>query len=800
MSKRKEIKWKKENKTLIKEEKKTFIKKTDIKYENSKISFILIIILDLFVKIFPGDKLLLIENTYSSITLKIKGIGYKKIFNNYNPNTIYINGLKQKQVNYTYYLNQTESFIELIWNNAIERTNSMFFNCTNITEIDLSNFDTSKLKYTYFMFYNCISLTSINFNNFDTSKVVDMEEMFNGCSSLTSLDLSGFDTSLVTWIDHLFNGCINLEYINLKNFKEYQIYKDSDYYEKMFYGVPDNVVICINENNNQNIIFPQIKQKTCYTIDCSDDWKSKQKKIVAKTGKCVNSCDNEIVYKYEYDSKCYDNCPNGFLVDKNNITTNKCKCFLEKCFTCPPSSLNINLCTQCNINYYQKENDTSNFGDNINCYKEIKGYYLDKNELLFKKCYDTCETCKIKGNNITHNCLTCNKNFPIYIYFDNYTNCYINCSYYYYFDSFNNYHCTINSSCPEKFPKLNEEKRQCLKNDIKNMIENIVKYEKNETESEEKMKEEEVKYYDQIIENIEAGFTSDNYDTSNLDKGEDEVIETEKMTVTFTTNQNQKDNTNNNISSIDLGECEILLRKYYNISDNETLYMKKVDIIQEGVKTAKIEYDVYCKLKGNKLEKLNISTICGDSKILLSIPMELSDDIDKLNTSSDYYNDICYVATSESGTDISLKDRKKEYIEGNKVVCQEDCDFSEYDSTTQKAKCSCQVKESSSSFADMTINTTKLYENFADFKNIINFNILVCYKILFTKLGLLKNIGSYIIAVIIIFHIICIIIFYMKQLRTIFKKIKDIIFGIKFFKLLKKANKKLKKKEKRKYN
>ena len=328
------------------------------------------------------------------------------------------------------------------------------------------------------------------------------------------------------------------------------------------------------------------------------------------------------------------------------------------------------------------------------------------------------------------------------------------------------------------------------------MLENIVKYEKNETESEEKMKEEEVKYYDQIIENIEAGFTSDNYDTSNLDKGEDEVIETEKMTVTFTTTQNQKDNTNNNMSSIDLGECEILLRKYYNISDNETLYMKKVDIIQEGVKTAKIEYDVYCKLKGNKLEKLNISTICGDSKILLSIPMELSDDIDKLNTSSDYYNDICYVATSESGTDISLKDRKKEYIEGNKVVCQEDCDFSEYDSTTQKAKCSCQVKESSTSFADMTINTTKLYENFADFKNIINFNILVCYKILFTKLGLLRNIGSYIIAVIIIFHIICIIIFYMKQLRTIFKKIKDIIFGIKFFKLLKKANKKLKKKKK----
>jgi len=98
----------------------------------------------------------------------------------------------------------------------------------------------------------------------------------------------------------------------------------------------------------------------------------------------------------------------------------------------------------------------------------------------------------------------------------------------------------------------------------------------------------------------------------------------------------------------------------------------------------------------------------------------------------------------------------------------------------------------------MTINTTKLYENFADFKNIVNLKILVCYKILFTKSGLVKNIGSYIILVIIIFHIICMIIFYMKQLKTIFKKIKDIIFGIKFFKLLKKRYQKSNKKKKNK--
>ena len=73
-----------------------------------------------------------------------------------------------------------------------------------------------------------------------------------------------------------------------------------------------------------------------------------------------------------------------------------------------------------------------------------------------------------------------------------------------------------------------------------------------------------------------------------MDNGKDEIIETEKMIVTFTTTQNQKNNLNNNMTSIDLGECEILLTKYYNLTKNETLYMKKLDKIQEGLKIPKV--------------------------------------------------------------------------------------------------------------------------------------------------------------------------------------------------------------------
>ena len=281
-----------------------------------------------------------------------------------------------------------------------------------------------------------------------------------------------------------------------------------------------------------------------------------------------------------------------------------------------------------------------------------------------------------------------------------------------------------------------------------------------------------------MLQNIEEGFTSEDYDTSNLENGEDDVFEDEKMTVTLTTTQNQKNNTNNNMTIIDLGECEGLLRKEYNISDNELLYMKKIDVIQEGMKIPKVEYDVYSKLNGNKLIKLNL-TVCENSKISLSVPIALSESLDKLNSSSGYYNDICYITTSDSGTDISLKDRKKEFIEENKTVCQDDCDFSEYDYNTQKAKCSCKVKESSSSsLADMKINKTKLYENFIDIKNIANIKLIFCYKVLFTLEGIKKNIACFIIVPVIIFHIIIIIIFYVKQQEKLDNKIKDIEFGI----------------------
>ena len=56
----------------------------------------------------------------------------------------------------------------------------MFSDCSSLTNIDLSNFNTNKVTDMSRMFYKCVSLTSLNLSNFNTNNVKYMENMFDG--------------------------------------------------------------------------------------------------------------------------------------------------------------------------------------------------------------------------------------------------------------------------------------------------------------------------------------------------------------------------------------------------------------------------------------------------------------------------------------------------------------------------------------------------------------------------------------------------------------------------------------------
>ena len=95
----------------------------------------------------------------------------------------------------------------------------MFSQAKKLTNLNLSNWNTSSATSMEYMFSGCNNLQAITFgNNFNTSNVTSMTYMFSSCSNLTNLDLSSFNTSKVTDCSVMFSGCTNLTNLDVSNF------------------------------------------------------------------------------------------------------------------------------------------------------------------------------------------------------------------------------------------------------------------------------------------------------------------------------------------------------------------------------------------------------------------------------------------------------------------------------------------------------------------------------------------------------------------------------------------------------
>lgn len=87
---------------------------------------------------------------------------------------------------------------------SVTNMSYLFYHCNSLEDVDISMFNTSKVTNMSGMFYQCSSLVSIDLSNFNTSNVTDMYAMFWGASSLTRLDLTSFDISKVISTKKMF--------------------------------------------------------------------------------------------------------------------------------------------------------------------------------------------------------------------------------------------------------------------------------------------------------------------------------------------------------------------------------------------------------------------------------------------------------------------------------------------------------------------------------------------------------------------------------------------------------------------
>ena len=547
----------------------------------------------------------------------------------------------------------------------------------------------------------------------------------------------------------------------------------------------------------------------------------KGKEIEGNT-KCKTCKENLTIYL----GNCYDFCLRGKYKDESN-DKEICKCFNEKCLNCTEDSLDYDLCISCNTleGYYPKSDENLNISNFINCYKNPDKYYLNNVTEEYMPCFETCLSCKGKGSYQLQNCTKCDSNFSsAFPISDNLFNCYPKCKYYYYFDDEKIHHCTDIKECPFNFSYLISNETECVKNCslltqqnktkvyrktcytecpvesylLMDKESNICRARCPNFEEPFEMVEKQIcvsnctimeryegkcitNYYgnrtnaevqdkvffnimDDIIDSFDYTFINDS--TSIVLREPDHIYEiiTTKSTVN-----------NYNTSKLYLKNCEDILKNYYGIPEEKSLYLLKLDAFRPGQTGPTVNYQIYYPLNDQKLEQLDL-TICEGQGVSLLINANITGGEDMYNKNSGYYNDICYTFTSGSGTDLTLTDRQDEFANNNQSLCEEGCEFVRYHYDTKQAECSCDVKTNVPLVSEIEVDKDKLY-NFIDIKKLINFDVMKCYKLLLSIDGIKGNIGFFVFFPSFLMYFIAIIVFYVKDFKKLKLQINEIVFA-----------------------
>ena len=735
------------------------------------------------------------------IYLKIEGTGNIPIFssnffiNKNIPDEIYINNISQTQKNREYNFNDAYNNINnvtLIWNKMLDTTYYMFDGCNKIIEIDFSEFDTSLVTKMSYMFRECSLLKSLNLSKFITNIVQDMAHMFNGCSLLVSLDLSNFDTSKVDSIDYMFTSCSSLVSLDLSNFNTSLVQYASNMFEKcsslislnisnfdttnfknieeMFRDCTSLVFLNLSNFNTSKVVWMNYLFYNCPKLEFVNLQIAKINTKERITNMFVSISDNFILCsKFEDWKQLITNQKKLICVINNTFSEeNEYLCFKKN--NNPIN--NKYVCELCGNNFYIRYDNNNNYRY-IYCYENPEGYYLDINDFYYKLCYFSCKTCEINGNDTQHNCLECKDN-----YYSNETNnnsYYKNC-----YEKINN-EITTSLNYDESFSSL-------ISNSSLNTITNTGAIILNNTLIEELIK---------TFQNFMNYFLN-NLNLSNVDNEEDIQSEYDEILFIFTSTSNQIINEEKNNITLNFGDCVNELKSGYNISSNDSLYILEIISQEDNIKIPKIEYEIYYPFNNN-LTKLNLS-YCKNNKIEISIKVEINESLNKYNPKSEYYNDICSTTTSKLGTDISLKDRRNEFVDNNMFLCEENCTLIEYNYNTSKAKCSCDIKIEKAPLNDIKFNKKDFFKSFTNIKNIMNLAILKCYKSVLKLNILIKNQGFFIISAILILYFITLFIFAFKSYIKLKHDINNMIKALKNEEINNNSTKKEKKRKSFKKN
>ncbi len=239
-------------------------------------------------------------------------------------------------------------------------------------------------------------------------------------------------------------------------------------------------------------------------------------------------------------------CPIGQTYNKKDL------------YCCPLGSTynEINEIYECDYYYYYDNNNNKICLIKNECYNNNYPY-------LIENSYECIKECNEEYKYLINNTFVCLSECPYNMYYisDSYL-CSSSCKDMYIPNG-------INCICGHYLQKRNNYKILCVPEvNTSELIENS-------------------KSIDDLINNVEK------YLDQYLDNGE--IINSRNISIKVlnTTNEDIDINLGTNLSSIYLGECEYILKNYYNLNYDDPLIILQIDIIPNSGISNKVEYRVY---------------------------------------------------------------------------------------------------------------------------------------------------------------------------------------------------------------
>ena len=214
----------------------------------------------------------------------------------------------------------------------------------------------------------------------------------------------------------------------------------------------------------------------------------------------------------------------------------------------------------------------------------------------------------------------------------------------------------------------------------------------------------------------------------------------------------------NNISTyIEFSICEDILRKYYDISPDETLSTLQIEIYKNNSNSLinQVEYTVF----NEKRKQLDLS-LCSKERIKIHYNIVNSSalDIDKIsnfkdmdvdifNINDSFFNDICF-PYSEKDNDLILKDRVEDIYQ-NYTLCDNNCTYDSIDIENMTITCNCEVKTNiETDIKDPSVNIV-VYNIF----RYSTFKVIQCYQLVLNFNNKKNNIGFWLFSISVLFHL-----------------------------------------------